>query len=41
MKKRLFAVIAALTLILGVGVAANAGNNSGGPIHTLELPSIH
>ncbi|WP_276519705.1 hypothetical protein [Bacillus infantis] len=41
MKKRIFAVLAAMTLIFGAGIAVNAGNNSGGPIGTFELPSMH
>ncbi|WP_285289062.1 hypothetical protein [Bacillus sp. ISL-47] len=42
MKKRIIAIIAALTLIMtaGAGVGAAASNGNGG-VQTLELPSMH
>lgn len=43
MKKRMIAIVAALTLVLtvGAGVGAAAGTGNSGEISTLELPSMH
>lgn len=42
MKKRMIALVAALTLILTAGAGAGAAaNNGNGGYQTLELPSMH
>lgn len=42
MKKRIFAVLAVMTLILSfAGVSASAAGQDGGAIRTSELPSVH
>ncbi|MEN8701728.1 hypothetical protein [Bacillus infantis] len=41
MKKRIFAILAVMTLLIGAAGVAGTGSANDGGARTLELPSVH